>query len=358
MHVAVIGDITQGNLDPCPPQVGGHVDVGDKCPHLATGLDHALDDGPPFPGVGSHHYYRHAANLPIVVAYTLCSALTWEESRAWHLMRPLVYYLREDFIPPPLAVGRDVLDFSAGLGDLSQYLVDCEARSVTATRPENDVPGTTGPVEWVGGVTANHLADRLPGSAFDLAAARMVFQFPTWEGDHADPDTMVEQFARVLRPGGRLVVAFHQFRAFEPVPAQGAYPDADQLLEDATGELAPLARLVRYLGLPPREGPMGETGFGLKMPMFVTTLQTHGFDIETADDPEPFTMPLDLGDWNDEEITALGHRVMELKRRYLSNPDQSPYDRPGTVRTMLAELSEMFEFVAWPIARLVARLKD
>lgn len=294
----------------------------------------------------------------IVVAYTLCSAVTWEQSRGWHLMRPLVYYLREDFIPPTMADGRDAIDFSAGLGDLSQYLVDCGASSVTATRPETDVPDGVGPVKWLGGVTAADLADRLPASSFDLGAARMVFQFPTWERDQADPDSMVEQFARVLRPGGRLVVAFHQFRAFESVPAQGAYPDPDQLLEDATGELASLARLVRYLGLPPREGPMGETGFGLKTPMFVTTLQTHGFDIETADHPEPFTMPLDLGDRNDEEITDLGSRVMELKRRYLSNTDESPYDRPGTVRRMLSELSGMFEFVTWPIVRLVARLED
>lgn len=272
-------------------------------------------------------------------------------------MRPLVYYLREDFIPPAMAVGCDVLDFSGGLGDLSRYLVDCGASRVTATRPENDVPDATGPIEWIGGVTAADLADRLPASSFDLAAARMVFQFPTWEGDHADPDTMVEQFARVLRPGGRLVVAFHEFRAFESVPARDAYPDAARLLEAATGERALLARLVRYLGLPPREGPMGETGFGLKTPMFVTTLQTHGFDIETADHPEPFTMPLDLGDRNDEEITDLGIRVMELKRRYLSNTEESPYDRPGTVRGMLSELSGIFEFVAWPIVRLVARLE-
>jgi SAM-dependent methyltransferase len=273
-------------------------------------------------------------------------------------MRPLVYYLREDFIPPAMAVGRDVLDFSGGLGDLSRYLVECGASSVTATRPETAVPDSAGPIEWMGGVTAADLADRLPASSFDLAAARMVFQFPTWEDDHADPDTMVEQFARVLRPGGRLVVAFHEFRAFESVPAHGDYPDVDRLLDDATGELASLARLVRYLGLPPREGPMGETGFGLKTAMFVTTLQAHGFDIETADNPEPFTMPLDIGDRSDEEVIDLGSRVMDLKSRHLSNPEQSPYDRPGTVRRMLAELSEMFEFVAWPIVRLVARLEE
>ena len=273
-------------------------------------------------------------------------------------MRPLVYYLREDFISPAMAAGRDILDFSAGLGDLSRYLIESGARSVTATVPETSPPVPTDAVRWVGDVAADNIAERLPESSFDMGAARMVFQFPTWEGDRADPDTMVEAFARVLRPSGRLVVAFHQFRAFEPVPAQGDPPTADEVLEKATGELARLARVVRYLGLPPREGPLGESGFGLKVPMFVTTLQTHGFDIETADHPEPFTFPLDLDDRSDEDITDLGRRVMDLKSRYLSDPDQTPYDRPGAVRRMLIELSEMFEFVAWPIVRVVARLRD
>jgi SAM-dependent methyltransferase len=284
--------------------------------------------------------------------------VSWEDQRSWHLIRPLVYYLREDFIPPAMAAGSDVLDFSAGLGDLSQYLVDCGASTVTATLPDTGAPEAGGLVRWLEGVDATSIKDRLTGSSFDIAAARMVFQFPTWEGDRADPDTMVEQFAQVLRPGGRLVIAFHQFRAFEPVPARGDPPTADEALDSATGDLANLARVVRYLGLPPREGPMGETGFGLKIPMLVTTLQTHGFDIETADHPEPFTLPLHLDALDEDEILDLGRRVMELKARYLANPDQSPYDRPGTVRRMLIELREVVEFVAWPIVRVVARLRD
>ena len=66
--------------------------------------------------------------------------MTWERSRAWHLVRPLVYYLREDFVAPELAADADVLDFSAGLGDLSEYLVASGARSVVATRPESETP--------------------------------------------------------------------------------------------------------------------------------------------------------------------------------------------------------------------------
>jgi SAM-dependent methyltransferase len=272
-------------------------------------------------------------------------------------MRPLVYYLREDFIPPHLAVGADVLDFSAGLGDLSQYLVESGAKSVTATLPDAGAPRSEGAISWLEGVAAQNIAERLIGNSFDVAAARMVFQFPTWEGDRADPDTMVEQLGQVLRPGGRLVIAFHQFRAFEPVPATGPPPTVEQALDNATGDLAHLARVVRYLGLPPREGPLGETGFGLKIPMLVTTLQTHGFDIETADHPEPFTFPLDLDALNEDEIVELGGRVMDLKRRYLGDPDQSPYQHPQTVRRMLMELSRLLEFAAWPIVRVVARLR-
>ena len=272
-------------------------------------------------------------------------------------MRPLVYYLREDFIPPAMAARRDILDFSAGLGDLSRYLVECGANSVTATVPDDPAPDPEAGIRWLDRVAAGNIAERLAGMTFDVAAARMVFQFPTWEGDHADPDTMVEQLARVLRPGGRLVIAFHQFRSFEAVPARGEPPTASEALDAATGDLALLARVVRYLGLPPREGPMGESGFGLKIPMLVTTLQTHGFDVETADHPEPFTLPLDLGDIGDEEIAELGQDVMELKRRYLADPDESPYDRPQTVRRMLVELDRMMEFVAWPIVRVVARLR-
>jgi SAM-dependent methyltransferase len=273
-------------------------------------------------------------------------------------MRPLVYYLREDFIPPAMASGRDVLDFSAGLGDLSQYLVESGARSVTATVPDVGTPPVASSIRWLEGVDAGNITERLAVSSFDLVAARMVLQFPTWEGDRADPDTMVRQFGEVLRTGGRLVIAFHQFRAFEPVPATGDLPHAVGALDNAGGDAAHLARVVRYLGLPPREGPMGEFGFGLKIPMLVTTLQTYGFDIEIADDPEPFTFPLDLEGWDEERIIDLGRRVMDLKHRYLADPEQSPYDRPQIVRRMLTELSGLMEFAVWPIARVVARLRS
>ena len=281
--------------------------------------------------------------------------MTWEQSRAWHLVRPMVYYLREDFVAPELAADADVLDFSAGLGDLSEYLVASGARSVVATRPESETPDSDGTLRWIGGIAAGQIAAKLPSSSFDLAIARMVFQFPTWEGDRADPDTMAAEFAEVLRPGGRLVLAFHQFASFEKVPSVGPLPSLDELLgrDNRSGPAA----VVRYLGLPPREGPFGETGFGLKVPMLVTTLQSHGFEIEIADHPEPFTMPLALERWSDEELVDLGQRAMELKARYLSDAAQSTYERPAAMKVMLAELSDLYEYEAWPIVRIVARLR-
>lgn len=265
-------------------------------------------------------------------------------------MRYLVYYLVEDFVPPEMAEGTVALDFSAGLGDLSRFLLDSGAKSVVATLPETAVPDDVD-IEWRGGIAAGQLGSAFEPASFDLATARMVFQFPTWEGDAADPDTLTEEFARILRPGGRLVVAFHEFAGFEEVPASGLPPGVDEMLAGADSGRA---ALIRYLGLPPREGPSGESGFGLKVPMLVTTLQSHGFDIETADHPEPFTFP-NLGDViARDELEELGRTVMAVKRRHLAAP-LPPYERPGVIRGMLVELSGLFDFVAWPIVRIVAR---
>jgi len=277
--------------------------------------------------------------------------VSWETSRSWHLMRPLVYYLVEDFVSPELARGTNALDFSAGLGDLSRYLMASGARRVVATRPERQTPRPD-EIEWRPGIAAGQVASSFPAGAFDLATARMVLQFPTWEGDAADPDTLTEEFAHVLSPGGRLVIAFHEFIPFEPVPAAGDPPGVDELLADADEGRA---ALIRYLGLPPREGPFGESGFGLKVPMLVTTLQSHGFDIETADHPEPFTFPSKVESMDEALLSDLGERAMMLKRSHLADATLSPYERPAVIRAMLVELSSLYSFVTWPIARIVAR---
>lgn len=275
---------------------------------------------------------------------------TWESTRSWHLMRWLVYYLLEDLVPPPMVVGADVLDFSAGLGDLSAYMAAAGARSVVATRPETKAGDPHPGVEWLTGVAAGNLVEAVGERRFDVAVARMVFQFPTWEGDRADPDTMAAEFATILRPGGRVVAAFHEFVGLEGHPHTGELPDASTVIEANPG----LGAVVRYLNLPPREGPLGQTGFGLKVPMFISTMAASGFMVEMADNPEPFTFPTALRGISDADLQSLGEAVMELKSRLLAFvPD--PYDRPARIRKMLIELGDLMPHVAWPIARVVAR---
>jgi SAM-dependent methyltransferase len=273
---------------------------------------------------------------------------TWESARSWHLMRWLVYYLLEDLVPPEMAAGADILDFSAGLGDLSRYMSGAGARSVLATRPE-ELAGEDG-VEWLTGVATGNVVERLGERSFDLVVARMVFQFPTWEGDRADPDTMLAEFAHVIRPGGRLVVAFHEFVAIEDEPYGPEVPDVEEVLAARPD----LASVVRFLNLPPREGPFGQTGFGLKVPMFVNSLATNGYVIESASHVEPFTFPLHLDRYSDADLQALVPEVMELKARWLAHV-ADPYDRPAAIRSMLSELAPKMPHVAWPIVRIVAR---
>ena len=257
--------------------------------------------------------------------------MTWEATRSWHLMRPLVYYLVENFVPPGLAAGAQALDFSAGLGDLSRYMDNCGAE-VVSTLPEPTPPDDT--LTWKPGVAAGNIASTFGSGSFDLATARMVFQFPTWEGDLADPDTLAEEFAEVLVPDGHLVLAFHQFQ-----------------VSTDPGALA----MIDYLDLPPREGPHGETGHGLKVPMLVTTLQNRGFDIEVAEHAEPFTFPTRLSELDDAAVRQLGETVMDAKRRHLVERSPGTYDRPAVIREMLEELAGHFEFATWPIVRVVAR---
>ena len=257
--------------------------------------------------------------------------MTWEATRSWHLMRPLVYYLVENFVSPDMAAGARALDFSAGLGDLSRYLLDNGA-DVISTLPEQNPPDDD--LFWKPGVAAGNIAESFDPGSFDVATARMVFQFPTWEGDRADPDTLAEEFAEVLVPGGHLVLAFHEFR-----------------VSHDPGALA----MVDYLGLPPREGPHGETGHGLKVPMLVTTLQNRGFDIEVAEHAEPFTFPTRLSSLDDTAVRRLGETVMRTKRNYLVERAPGTYERPAVISEMLEELTCQFEFATWPIVRIVAR---
>ena len=280
----------------------------------------------------------------------------WERERNWPLMRPFVYYLVEDFIAPEWVTGKRVVDFSTGLGDLVDYLVRHDPASVTVTVPEDTIEPRPG-VDTVPGALASRIAASLPPESVDLFCARMVFQFPRWEDEQVDVDVMLEQIRRVLAPGGRIVIASHAFFPLQTLSslenehdsevlldrlvslAAGAPHDVHEILTEEAQRLTGLTELVRYLGLPPRESPMGETGYGLRVPTLVDSFVRAGFDLEAVDDIEPFTYP--LGVWEQfeshpDEMAELGAAVFAIKRRWIADPRYAdPYARPGLIRRML-----------------------
>ncbi|NOR89484.1 MAG: hypothetical protein GQ524_04440, partial [Anaerolineales bacterium] len=64
---------------------------------------------------------------------------SWELQRNWEIVRYLVYYLVEDLVSPDQISGKDIIDFSSGLGDLSEYIYSHNPKSLIATSPD-DVP--------------------------------------------------------------------------------------------------------------------------------------------------------------------------------------------------------------------------
>lgn len=306
------------------------------------------------------------------------TATDWERSRRWELTRRFVYYLVENFTPREWIRGQRTVDFSGGLGDLGRYLTESGARSVTVTVPEAGrprAPGLPSGVNWIGGVTATRIEDALGPESTDLFCARMVFQFPTWEGDRTDPDSMLEHIAAVLAPRGRAVVAVHDFFSLHP-PSIGHHHSIDDLLaeveeqaretlESSTGisrdhaeRLIGLVEMVRFLGLPPREGPLGTTGFGLKIPMLVESMVRAGLRIEHAEHLEPFTYPVGVPQRLVAEtatLAALGDRVMEIKRRAFGSPRIDPHLLPGVIRKVVKDVSALTPVVTVPIVRLVGR---
>jgi len=154
----------------------------------------------------------------------------------------------------------------------------------------------------------------------------------------------------VSRPGGRLVAAFHEFVAIEDQPLGTDIPDVEEVLASRPE----LAQVVRFLNLPPREGPLGQTGFGLKIPMFINSVVGNGFAIESTSHVEPFTFPLDLDQYSDDDLETLVPHVIEIKQRWLAHVTD-PYQHPASIRQMLTELAPIMPHVAWPIVRVVAR---
>jgi hypothetical protein len=301
----------------------------------------------------------------------------WEHARDWTAMRPFVYYQRENLLPDGLVEGSDVIDYSAGLGDLSAYIWSLGPSSLIATAPEQHAPRPSllpDPVEWRTGVDAGGIDDALPEASADVILARMVIQFPTMESDAVDVDGILRQMHTVLRGQGSIVVTTHSY--FSLPRFEGDHSGAEDHLAVVDAGVAPLlnaedtftrgvaretaglVELVRFLNLPPREGPFGRTGFGLKIPMLVNSFVNEGFTVEAVEEIEPFTFPTGLPDSiadQSESLAELGESVIAIKHRHLTSVEaMDPYTRPAVLADMISEIRMLLPVTAVPIVRIVA----
>lgn len=294
---------------------------------------------------------------------------TWELQRNWDIVRYIVYYLVEDLISPDQIIGRDVVDFSSGLGDLSEYVYSHNPNSLIATSPE-DVPppasleGKSG-FTFLSNLSADQINKKLQANSVDLFVARMVFQFPTDEDDHIDVDGMLAQIFTILRPRGRLVICSHEFTQLNDDPECWDLPLKDylrRLLNTYTGREAVriqgLIELIEAIGLPPREGTHGQTGFGLKGLMAVDSFVKAGFKIESAAEIEDFTFPVGISRnlvVRKDYYVKLAEQVFEIKRSLINTSSfKNKYSRPALLQNILRELNKLHSFVTVPIFKIVA----
>lgn len=293
---------------------------------------------------------------------------TWELQRNWDIVRYIVYYLVEDLISPDQVKGRDIVDFSSGLGDLSEYIYSQDPNSLIATSPDDvppprnleDKPGFA----FIPNLSADQIKGKLEPNSVDLFVARMVFQFPTDEDDRIDVDGMLAQIFKVLRNGGRLVICSHEFTQLNDDPESWDLPLKDylgRLLNTYTGREAAriqgLIELITAIGLPPREGVHGQTGFGLKGLMAVDSFVKAGFKIESSAEIEDFTFPMgisrDLVERKDYYV-QLAEQVFGIKRSMINTPAfKDKYSRPAVLKNIVRELNKLHPFVTVPIFKIV-----
>ena len=299
----------------------------------------------------------------------MSSEETWEALRKWETVRYLVYYLRENFVGKEFVSGKEVIDFSCGLGDLSTYFADCGAKKVYSTLPEKAECPTrlqnVDSVEFRPNVSAKDISKNFSPQSIDVFTARMVFQFPTDEVDSIDVDGMLSQVAQILRPEGRLFVCSHEYTEIDDSLHTWGLPLSKyfkKALELSSGEeLARrrgLIELIKTIGIPPREGVHGQTGFGLKALMFVDSLVKHGFEIEECGEIEDFTFPIGLGEALSGGDSALSMNVFSklskdvfpLKEKCITSADYADkYKRPAVLGELLRELLKMHSFATIPI---------
>lgn len=295
----------------------------------------------------------------------------WELERRWEITRYLVYYLVENLVPPSLVGGKDIVDFSAGLGDLSLYMAEHDPASITSTAPDDSSPpqqlSANPHIHYLPELTASQIAQAFDAESVDLFVARMVFQFPTEEEHRVDVDAMLNQIQQVLRPGGRLIIASHQYTELDP-ELESNWPEPpesyfDKLLAAHSGShrkhLEGLVELIRTIGIPPREGSHGQTGFGLKASMAVDSFVKAGFSIERAVEIEDFTFPIGMSRELSERpayYADLAKKVFAIKQRHIQSPGYADkYTRPQVLGKLLNEINQLHPFVTIPIFTIQAR---
>jgi hypothetical protein len=293
---------------------------------------------------------------------------SWELKRNWDIVRYLVYYLIENLVPPELIPDKDIIDFSAGMGDLSEYLIANKPNSLTATSPDdvspenlNSKPG----FKFISNLPAQTMSQKLLLGSADLFVARMVFQFPTDHRDNVDVDGMLSQIYKILRPGGELIICSHEFTQLSDAPHDWDMP-LDDYLKHVTShftgkqkeQVSGLVEMIRTIGLPPREGVHGQTGFGLKGFMAIDSFIQAGFTIKTVSEIEDFTYPVGIRDdfsSRRDYYKDLSQKVFAIKQKYISTAQyQDKYTRPGVLKSIFRELNQLHHFVSVPIFKIHA----
>jgi hypothetical protein len=293
---------------------------------------------------------------------------SWELQHNWDIVRYIVYYLIENLVPPELIPGKDVIDFSTGLGDLSAYIYTHKPRSLTATSPDDHPPESlTGKLgfDFIPHLSAQTMSQKLQATSADLFVARMVFQFPTDQRDDIDVDGMLHQVYKILRPGGNLIFCSHDFTQLSDDPEDWDLPLEDYLTalpDRLTGahqeKVRGLIEMIKTIGLPPREGVHGQTGFGLKGFMTVDSVVQAGFTIKSAGEIEDFTYPVGISkDFTTrrEHYHQLAQQVFAIKQQHILSPHyQNKYTRPAILKTILREINQLHDFVSVPVFKIHA----